>query len=89
MGITRRASNHLAIKKGQLNQYYNHGIEPISLAIEVIPLFYIPNDIELLGDSVISGNGTGKLDFGPGEQIFYGEFDGGRRKRVLIKIIGE
>jgi thiamine phosphate synthase YjbQ (UPF0047 family) len=32
---------------------------------------------------------AGALDFGPREQIFYGEFDGGRRKRVLIKIIGE
>ena len=31
----------------------------------------------------------GRLDFGPWEQIFYGEFDGGRRKRLLIKIIGE
>jgi thiamine phosphate synthase YjbQ (UPF0047 family) len=31
----------------------------------------------------------GKLDFGPWEQIFYGEFDGNRQKRVLIKIIGE
>jgi len=31
----------------------------------------------------------GKLDFGPWEQIFYGEFDGRRRKRVLIKIIGK
>ena len=31
----------------------------------------------------------GKLDFGPWEQIFYGEFDGRRRKRVLVKIIGE
>ena len=32
---------------------------------------------------------TGKLDFGPWEQIFYGEFDGRRKKRVLVKIIGE
>jgi thiamine phosphate synthase YjbQ (UPF0047 family) len=32
---------------------------------------------------------AGKLDFGPWEQIFYGEFDGGRRKRVLIKIVGQ
>ena len=32
---------------------------------------------------------NGKLDFGPWEQIFYGEFDGRRRKRVLVKIIGE
>ncbi len=31
----------------------------------------------------------GKLDFGPWERVFYGEFDGGRRKRVLVKIIGE
>ena len=31
----------------------------------------------------------GKLDFGPWEKIFYGEFDGGRRKRVLVKVIGE
>ena len=31
----------------------------------------------------------GRLDFGPWEQIFYGEFDGGRRKRVLVKLIGE
>ncbi len=31
----------------------------------------------------------GRLDFGPWEQIFYGEFDGGRRKRALVKIIGE
>ena len=31
----------------------------------------------------------GQLDFGPWEQIFYGEFDGGRKKRVLVKIIGE
>ena len=32
---------------------------------------------------------SGKLDFGPWEQIFYGEFDGCRKKRVLVKIIGE
>ena len=31
----------------------------------------------------------GELDFGPWEKIFYGEFDGGRRKRVLVKVIGE
>jgi len=32
---------------------------------------------------------NGKLDFGPWEQIYYAEFDGGRKKRVLVKIIGE
>ena len=39
-------------------------------------------------DLVVAITG-GKLDFRPWEQIFYGEFDGGRRKRVLVKIIGE
>jgi secondary thiamine-phosphate synthase enzyme len=39
-------------------------------------------------ESVVAVSG-GKLDFGPWEQIFYGEFDGKRRKRVLVKIIGE
>ena len=44
---------------------------------------------EVLGRSVTVAVTGGKLDFGPWEQIFYGEFDGRRRKRVLIKIIGE
>ncbi|MEI6438311.1 MAG: secondary thiamine-phosphate synthase enzyme YjbQ [Candidatus Omnitrophota bacterium] len=44
---------------------------------------------EVLGRSVTVAVTAGKLDFGPWEQIFYGEFDGRRRKRVLIKIIGE
>jgi thiamine phosphate synthase YjbQ (UPF0047 family) len=42
-----------------------------------------------MGREVVVAITAGKLDFGPWEQIFYGEFDGGRRKRVLIKIIGE
>lgn len=44
---------------------------------------------EVLGRSVTVAVSGGKLDFGPWEQIFYGEFDGRRRKRVLVKIIGE
>ena len=44
---------------------------------------------EVLGRSVTVAVTKGCLDFGPWEQIFYGEFDGRRRKRVLIKIIGE
>ncbi|WP_427338400.1 YjbQ family protein [Caloranaerobacter sp. DY30410] len=40
-------------------------------------------------DNVVVAITDGKLDFGPWEQIFYGEFDGKRRKRVLVKIIGE
>ncbi len=44
---------------------------------------------QLMGREVVVAITGGKLDFGPWEQIFYGEFDGGRRKRALIKIIGE
>lgn len=44
---------------------------------------------QILGREVVVAITKGKLDFGPWEQIFYGEFDGNRRKRVLVKIIGE
>jgi len=43
----------------------------------------------IMGREVVVAVTDGKLDFGPWEQIFYGEFDGKRRKRVLVKIIGE
>ena len=44
---------------------------------------------QVMGREVVVAITNGKLDFGPWEQIFYGEFDGRRKKRVLIKIIGE
>ena len=44
---------------------------------------------QVMGREVVIAITNGQLDFGPWEQIFYGEFDGRRRKRVLIKIIGE
>jgi secondary thiamine-phosphate synthase enzyme len=44
---------------------------------------------QVMGREVVVAVTNGKLDLGPWEQIFYGEFDGGRRKRVLVKIIGE
>jgi len=44
---------------------------------------------QIMGREVVVAITAGKLDFGPWEQIFYGEFDGKRDKRVLIKIIGE
>ena len=44
---------------------------------------------QIMGRSVTVAITNGKLDFGPWEQIFYGEFDGHRPKRVLVKIIGE
>ncbi len=43
----------------------------------------------IMGREVVVAVTAGRLDFGPWEQIFYGEFDGKRRKRVLVKIIGE
>ncbi len=44
---------------------------------------------QIMGREVVVAITAGKLDFGPWEQIFYGEFDGQRPKRVLVKIIGE
>ncbi len=44
---------------------------------------------QIMGREVVIAVTDGKLDFGPWEQIFYGEFDGKRKKRVLVKIIGE
>ncbi|NKB81691.1 MAG: YjbQ family protein [Nitrospirales bacterium] len=44
---------------------------------------------QLMGREVVVAVTEGRLDFGPWEQIFYAEFDGQRRKRVLVKIIGE
>ena len=44
---------------------------------------------QIMGREVVVAITDGNLDFGPWEQIFYGEFDGRRRKRVLVKIIGE
>ena len=44
---------------------------------------------QVMGREVVVAVTDGKLDFGPWEQIFYGEFDGNRAKRVLVKVIGE
>ncbi len=44
---------------------------------------------QVMGREVVVAITNGKLDFGPWEQIFYGEFDGRRNKRVLVKVIGE
>ena len=44
---------------------------------------------QIMGREVVVAVTAGALDFGPWEQIFYGEFDGQRRKRVLVKIVGE
>ena len=44
---------------------------------------------QVMGREVVVAVTQGKLDFGPWERIFYGEFDGRRRKRVLVKIVGE
>jgi len=44
---------------------------------------------QIMGREVVVAITKGELDFGPWEQIFYGEFDGKRKKRVLVKVIGE
>ena len=44
---------------------------------------------QVMGREVVVAITGGRLDFGPWEQIFYGEFDGGRKKRVLVKMIGQ
>jgi secondary thiamine-phosphate synthase enzyme len=44
---------------------------------------------QVMGREVVVAITAGRLDFGPWEQIFYGEFDGRRRKRVLVKVVGE
>ena len=44
---------------------------------------------QVMGREVVVAITTGRLDFGPWEQIFYGEFDGQRTKKVLVKVIGE
>ena len=62
------------------SQYRNNGFEDNADA-------HLKRSV--MGREVIVAVTGGKLDFGPWEQIFYGEFDGKRKKRVLVKIIGE
>jgi len=62
------------------NQYQHNGFEDNADA-------HLKRSV--MGREVVVAITNGKLDFGPWEQIFYGEFDGKRRKRVLVKIIGE
>ena len=61
-------------------QYYHNGYEDNADA-------HLKRSI--MGREVVVAVTDGKLDFGPWEQIFYGEFDGKRKKRVLVKIIGQ
>lgn len=80
-----------------LHQDYEHWLE--KLAPEKPHSQYKHNGYEdnadahlkrtIMGREVVVAITEGRLDFGPWEQIFYGEFDGIRRKRVLVKIIGE
>ena len=62
------------------DQYFHNGYEDNADA-------HIKRSV--MGRDVVVAITDGKLDFGPWEQIFYGEFDGRRKKRVLVKIIGE
>lgn len=62
------------------SQYYHNGYEDNADA-------HLKRSV--MGREVVVAITNGKLDFGPWEQIFYGEFDGKRNKRVLVKIIGQ
>jgi secondary thiamine-phosphate synthase enzyme len=62
------------------NQYLHNGYEDNADA-------HLKRSV--MGREVVVAVTAGKLDFGPWEQIFYGEFDGKRKKRVLVKVIGE
>ncbi|MDK2809785.1 MAG: hypothetical protein PWR27_494 [Petroclostridium sp.] len=62
------------------DQYYHNGYEDNADA-------HLKRSV--MGREVVVAVTNGKLDFGPWEQIFYGEFDGKRKKRVLVKIIGD
>lgn len=62
------------------DQYYHNGFEDNADA-------HLKRSV--MGREVVVAITDGKLDFGPWEQIFYGEFDGKRKKRILVKIIGE
>jgi secondary thiamine-phosphate synthase enzyme len=81
-----------------LHQDYEHWLE--TLAPHEPTSHYLHNQMgednadahlkrQIMGREVVVAVSNGKLDFGTWEQIFYGEFDGRRRKRVLVKIIGE
>ena len=84
--------------EGGLHHDYEAWLE--KLAPHAPPSHYRHNDTgednadahlkrQVMGREVVVAVSRGKLDFGPWEQIFYGEFDGRRKKRVLIKVMGE
>lgn len=81
-----------------LYRYYEMWLERLAPLVPIDPSLEdtIGADIidahmkrQLMGREVVVAVTEGRLDFGQWENIFYGEFDGGRRKRVLVKIIGE
>jgi len=61
----------------------------VLLITVLMPIADAPLKRQIMRGEVVVAITKGKLDLGPWEQIFYGEFDGNRRKRVLVKIIGE
>ena len=82
-----------------LHQDYKHWLEQLA-PFDASPQRYCHNRTgednadahmkrQIMGREVVVAITDGKLDFGPWEQIFYGEFDGRRSKRVLVKVLGE
>jgi secondary thiamine-phosphate synthase enzyme len=92
------ASVFINDNEGGLHQDYEHWLEKLAPHEPVSQ--YLHNRTgedngdahlkrQVMGREIVAAVTGGKLDFGPWEQIFYGEFDGRRKKRVLVKIIGE
>ena len=71
----------LSVTRGQENRHNRHNVGEDNADAHL--------KRQVIGREVVVAVTNGKLDFGPWEQIFYGEFDGRRRKRVLVKIIGD
>ena len=85
----------LDLSEGAVTRRLLHGEVVVRQGDAVSSLFLVTagavrlSSVTAVGREVVVAITKGKLDFGPWEQIFYGEFDGSRSKRVLIKVIGE
>ena len=82
----QRGANHRPNFVNMSNQFHPPGGSLLTVPPQ-LPDAHLKRQI--MGREVVVAITNGKLDLGPWEAIFYGEFDGNRRKRVLVKIIGE
>jgi secondary thiamine-phosphate synthase enzyme len=98
LGINLKKSLLINDDESGLHRDYEHWLEKLAPQEPISPYHHNRTGEDngdahlkrqVMGREVVVAVTDGKLDFGPWEQIFYGEFDGRRRKRVLVKIIGE